>query len=334
MSAQRLLRVAVVGATGAVGTELLSLLESRRFPLQELLPIATYRSVGDSVELLGHEIPVATDVSRLHDLDLAFLCMPRAEALPWVRSALEGRVPCIDLSGAAAAAPEVPLLCADEPADPAILDQPVLGNPGGVALAFVRVLRPIHERAGLRRLVTTSLESVSAAGRAGVSALEAETVALFNQQEPPEPDVFGHGVAFDCLPATGAAESEGRTGAETALAADLARLLGSEVATALTALRVPTFAGWGASLALETGAPLAPAECSDLLAKTPGVRVWDEAELGPSTRGSVGGDDVLAGRIRADASVENGLLLWIAADPIRLAVSNALRLAEARFAQG
>jgi aspartate-semialdehyde dehydrogenase len=332
MAAGRLLRVAVVGATGAVGSEVIALLASRRFPLQELLPIATERSLGASVELLGHDVPVETEVASLRGFDLVLVCTPAAEALAWLRVALRDQVPCIDLSGSVAATPEVPLLVADRlPDESAALSEPVLASPGGGALAWVRVLGPIRERAGLRRVVATTLESVSGAGRAGILALEAEIRALFGDQDAPEPSVFAHGIAFDCLPAAGTPGDEGTTAGEAGLARDVARLLAEAVPIALTSLRIPAFAGSGAALSLETVAPLAPAECAELLAKTPGVTLFEAGAAGPSTRDTIGRDDVLVGRIRRDPSSASGLLLWIAADPIRLAALNALRLAEARF---
>jgi aspartate-semialdehyde dehydrogenase len=330
---RRLLRVAVVGATGAVGAEVLELLEARRFPLQEVVPIATDRSLGESVELLGHEVPVLTAPQSLEGLDLVFVCAPRREALDWVRAALEARVACLDLSGAAGIAREVPLLAADLAPAREALEEPVVACPPGPALAWALVLAPLHVRAGVARVVGTSVEPVSGAGRAGIDSLEAETIALFNQRELPEPTVFHQTVAFDCLPATGEPDrDDGSTELEEALAAHLRRLLGEEVPLALTCLRAPTFAGAGASLAVELRSALSPAECADVLAKAPGVTVWQRSQAGPSTRETVGGDRVLVGRIRRDPTRERGLLLWLAADPIRLAASNALRLAEARFA--
>jgi aspartate-semialdehyde dehydrogenase len=330
-----LLRVAVVGATGAVGAELLELLEARRFPLQDVVPIATDRSLGESVELLGHEVPVLAAPQPLEGLDLVFVCAPRSEALGWVRTALEARIACVDLSGAAGIAREVPLLAADLSPPRAALEEPVIACPPGPALAWALVLVPLHERVGLARVVGTAVEPVSGAGRAGIDSLEAETIALFNQRELPEPTVFHQTVAFDCLPATGEPDREGAsTEAEEALTAHLRRLLGADVPIAATVLRAPTFAGAGASLAIELRAPLGPAECADVLAKAPGVTVWQRGRTGPSTRETVGGDRVLVGRIRSDPSRPGALLLWLAADPIRLAATNALRLAEARFASG
>jgi aspartate-semialdehyde dehydrogenase len=327
-----LLRIAVVGATGAVGSEVLELLESRRFPLQELVPIATDRSIGQRVELLGQDVPVQTG-SSLRGLDLAFLCTPRSESLAWVRAALEAEVACIDLSAATAATPEVPLLAADLPFDPSALRAPVLASPSGPALAWALVLAPIRARAGLRRVVGTAIEPVSGAGRGGIEALESETRALFSQQELPEPEVFARAVAFDCLPATGPPGGEGESELERELALQLRRLVGEDLPLAVTVLRNCTFAGAGASLAVETERTLEPAECADLLAKAPGVVVFDEEGMGPSTRDTVGEDAVLVGRIRRDPSAPSGLLLWLAADPIRLAARNGLKLAEARLDQ-
>ncbi len=328
-----LLRVAVVGATGSVGREVLSLLEARRFPMQELVPVATERSLGASVEVLGHELPVATD-ARLEGLDLAFVATPGAAALDWVRRSLEARVPVLDLSGAAASTPDVPVLAAALTPDKADLEGPVLGCPGGAALAWALVLAPIARAAGLVRVVGTGVESVSGAGRGGIEVLESETRALFNQVEPPDSEFFHHGVAFDCVPATEPPEHEGETAAERALRRELARLLGGEqpVAVAATLLRTATFAGAGASLAIETERPLTPAACAALLADAPGVDVWDDDA--PSTRDAVGSDEVRVARVRNDPSRPQGLLLWLASDPICLAAHNAVRLAEARFSQG
>jgi aspartate-semialdehyde dehydrogenase len=331
MGGQRLLRVAVVGATGAVGSEVVALLASRRFPLQELLPIATERSLGESVELLGHDVPVETEVASLRGFDLAVLCTPREEALPWVRLVLRDQVACIDLTGATAETPEVPMLAADRLQDPTALREPLVAGPSGGALALLRVLAPIHERASLRRIVATTVESVSGAGRAGIQALESETLALFNQQDLPEPTVFHHGIAFDCLPAAGTPGAGDGTPGEVGLARDVTRLLGQAVPIALTSLRVPTFVGTGAALAVETEASLSAPDCADLLGKAAGVTLCPGSSAGPSTRDTIGREDVLVGRVRADASAVSGLLLWLAADPIRLAASNALELAEARF---
>jgi aspartate-semialdehyde dehydrogenase len=328
-----LLRVAVVGATGALGGELLDQMRERRFPVQELRPLATDRSLGETIEWLGHELPVATEPEALAGLDLVFVCTPPEAALDWIRRALKASVACVDFSGALAGRAEVPLLGDRAAHDPAVRSAPLLSVPAAPALALARVLAPLAEAAGLVRFVATVCDSASGAGRAGVDALQAETIALFNQEDPPQTEL-GHALAFDCLPASGPLDAAGAAQAEARVAVELARLLGAEARHALTILRIPTFAGMGIQVEVETNGALAPAHAAELLAKLPGVALWPEAS-GPSTRDAIGEDAVKVGRLRADASVPHGLSLWLALDPVRLVSSHALAVAEARFrAQG
>jgi aspartate-semialdehyde dehydrogenase len=264
-----------------------------------------------------------------------FLCVPRESALDWIRLALHAEVPCIDCTGAVAEVNEVPLLVPELGLPPEALAGPVLAVPPGPALAWALVLAPIHARARLRRVVATGLESVSSGGRSGVDTLRAEVISLFNQTEPPDSSVFPCAVAFDCVPQVGAPGTDEATheatGGESDLTHQLGRLLRTELALAVTSVQVPAFAGIGASLALETEEPLAPAALRDLLGKAPGVEVWDPGRPGPTTREPTGRGVVLVGRIRRDPSVPAGLLLWLAADPVRLAAQTAVRLAELRF---
>ena len=331
MTLRRNLRVGLVGATGALGSELLEVLEERAFPVAEIVPVATDRSLGAEVELAGESVPVETEPPSLRGLDLVFLCVPRESALEWIRLALHAEVPCIDCSGAVAEVNEVPLLAPDLGLPPDALSGPVLAVPPGPVLAWALVLAPIHAQARLRRVVATSLESVSSGGRLGVDTLRAEVISLFNQSEPPESSVFPCGVAFDCVPNVGARATDEATVAEADLARDLCRLLETELPLAVTSVQVPAFAGVGASLAIETEEPLAPAALRDLLGKAAGVELWDPERPGPTTREPTGRGVVLVGRIRRDPSSAGGLLLWLAADPVRLAAQTAVRLAEARF---
>jgi aspartate-semialdehyde dehydrogenase len=328
-----LLRVAVVGATGALGGELLDQLRERRFPIQELRPIATEQSLGATVDWLGHELPVETEPDSLRGLDLLFLCTPPDASLEWIRRALRAEIPCIDFSGAVAGREEVVPLVADRGPTGASLGAPLLAVPAPASLALTRVLDPIHEAAGLSRVSVTLCEAASGAGRAGVDALQGETIALFNQEELPETGL-AHTLAFDCLPADGPLDADGASGIEARIAGELGRLLPEGVPSAITVLRVPTFAGMGIHLALETARPFPPEACREQLGKIDGVSFWALDPAGPTTRDAIGEDDVLVGRIRRDPGAANGLLLWLALDPARLAAGNALRIAEARFRGG
>ena len=208
-----------------------------------------------------------------------------------------------------------------------------MAAPPGPALAASLVLFPLAEAAGLRRLVGTWLEGASGAGQRGIETLHAESIALFGLQDLPEPDAFSRPVAFDCLLAAGALDAEGHGERERTLAALLARLLGTELRVAVTAVQVPAFAGQAAALNLETERPLDPKQAEEALARAPGVELWSEEPEGLTLRAAAGCDAVLVGRVRGDSSVPNGngLALWMVADTLRLAAANAVRLAVARL---
>jgi aspartate-semialdehyde dehydrogenase len=326
MTPQRLLSVAVVGATGSLGSELLAVLDERTFPVGELVPIATDRSLGREVEIGGETYPVQTEARSLAGVDLAFLCAPPAASLDWARIALSERVPAIDLSGALATQPDVDLLVADWLSDEIELERPLVAGPAGPALAFALVLAPLSRAAGLRRVVATTFEAASVDGRAGIEALSGQSIALFSQHDSADDEPGDPAVAFACLPSVGEVRPDGATAHEEALAGALARLLGHPLSLAATAVRVPTFSGDGAALFVETERPLAPEAAREALAKAPGIALFG-GESGPATRASTGRDAVLVGRIREAAG---GLLLWIAADALHLAAANGVKLAELR----
>jgi aspartate-semialdehyde dehydrogenase len=173
-------------------------------------------------------------------------------------------------------------------------------------------------------VIGTAFEAVSGAGCAGIESLQAEAIALFGQRTVPEPTVFPHGIAFNCIPMVGEAGKGAETEVEEALARGLRRLLGAEFPMAVTAVRVPTFSGSGASIAVEVAEELSAAELSELLAKSPEVAVPGDAMPSPTIREATESEMVLVGRIRRDPTSERGLLLWLAADPVRLAASNAV----------
>ena len=319
------MRIAVVGATGALGGELFAALDDARLPVDAIVPIATDRSLGTDVDFQGLAVPVETSLAALRGADLAFLCAPPDASLEATRLCLQAKVPAIDCAGALAGAAEVPLV-AELPVGPA-LDAPVLAIPPGVALAAARVLGPLHRALGISRVAATVLESASGAGRAGVHALSEETIALLSQREAPDPPALGHPVAFDVLPWTGTIEGDGDTAAERRFAVIVGRLLGG-APVAATIVRAPVFCGDALVLAVETAQPASAAAAIEALAKA------DDVELGapaPTTRAAAGSEAVHVGRIRRDASRPGGLLLWAAADGLRLTAAHAVRVAEARF---
>jgi aspartate-semialdehyde dehydrogenase len=211
--------------------------------------------------------------------------------------------------------------------------RPVIVTPAGVAMSWALALSALQREVGLERVVGTVLQPATHAGRAGIDVLSSETIALLSQSEPPEPELFPNPVAFDCLPATGALDEDsgGATLFESRLRADLARLLGPELEVAVTAVQVPTFVGEGSALAIQTQRKLSVEDAMAALEKAPGVELWSRAERSPSTRDASGSPRVLVGRVRRDPSHERGLLLWLAADGLRLVASNVAKLAETRL---
>jgi aspartate-semialdehyde dehydrogenase len=326
------LRIGVVGATGVLGSEVLALLEESSLPVRELVLVATDRSLGQEIEFRGDALPVESEPPKLRGLDLLFLCAPEGVCLEYARQALRAEVPCVDAAGALSSSHEVPLRVAafGPSADPQ--ETPLVVAPPGRALPWALILRPLHEAAGLRRVVGTALEAASCGGREGIESLYQESMAVFNQQDLPESKIFSRPVAFDCFPAAGAAAAEVcATERETGVTGALERLLGSDVKLALTGIQVPAFVGLGGTAALETADELDPKRAEALLGQAPGVELWEGETDGLTLRAAVGREEVLVGRVRRDESVEHGLLLWFAADVLRLAAANAVSLAVARL---
>jgi len=321
-------RIGVVGATGALGSELLEVLQLSSIPVAEMVPIATDRSLGNEVEFQGESFAVETDVARLQGLDLVFLCTPAASSLDYIRHALGEKVACIDLSGALSGSEDVPVRIAGYGSVSG--EMPLIAVPKGASLSWAMVLQPLIGL-GLKRVVGTLLESASVGGRGGIETLYSESVALFGQTDAPDPELFERPVAFDLLPGLGDVDSEGLVPAERQLVDDLSQLLGSDVQFAITAVQVPVFVGQGSALAIEFERSVDVAEITQRLSGAPGIELWKFDHPGPTTRNLAGRDRVLVGRIRSDRSAPRCIQLWFAADPLRLAASHAVQLATLRL---
>jgi len=331
MSFQHDLRVAVLGATGALGSELLGVLEEQPLlPIRELLPLASEESFGEVVTFKGDEVSVLTGLPDLTGVDLLFLCAPQEACMELVRHALDKAVFAIDLSGALAVTPEVPLLLSCIESEAQAINAPLIATPSSAALIWASILRPL-QALGLRRAVGTILESVGGSGRDGLDALSGEAVALFSQRELPEPVIFSKQIAFDCLPAVGPVDESGVSQLEQRLHAQLQRLLGKDLVLGIHSVQVPTFAGQGLSLAVDLDPDVTIERVEAALREAPGISLWKPSELGPTLREALGSDDVLIGRLRPEPSTPGSFLLWAVGDPLRLCALNAVELALERF---
>ena len=329
------LRLGVVGATGILGQDLLAVLEESGFALAELRAFAGDRSLGESVDFAGDRLPVLSGEVEFKGLDAVVLCTPARVALEMIRPALRVEVPCIDCSGALLGSSEVPLVLADLGAHDGVNAAPLISAPTGPTLVWGPVLSALQRQAGLARVVGTVLHSASSAGRAGIETLSEQTLSLIGQQEILDPEMAGGPVAFASAPHV-SREDEAKDGAapaEAELQASLHRLLGGEVAVASSSVFVPSFAGQGGTVWVETEQPLSPEEAARVLSAAPGIDVVgvdDETH----TRDVVGLDEVRVGRLRSDLSSsepERHLLLWLAGDPVRLAAANAVKLLRKRL---
>lgn len=325
------LRVVLVGATGVLGSEVLAVLSESSLEIGELVPVATDRSLGQEIEFRGRLHPVETELPELEGVDLLFLCAPAAASLDVARRAIRAGLPCIDASGALAAAGDLPLAVAALDPPPHPDESPLLVAPPGSALAWSLALAPLAARAGLRCATGVAIEAASWGGRQGIESLYQESIAIFNQEELPTPEVFGRPVAFDCIPALGEVASGGETGHEALLAGCVARVLGEGTRVVATVVQAPAFIGFGTSLAIETREPIDPKQAEELLWQAPGVELWRGEASGQTLRAAAGRDVVLVGRVRRDPTHDSGLLLWLASDVLRLAAANAVQLAVAHL---
>ena len=328
MTATRGLRLAVVGATGALGTEVLVRLDAARLRIGQLVAVAGEDSLGTDVEFQDEVVPVHAELPALHGLDGVFCCAPGEAAAEVVRAALRAEVPCLDASGGFAGQAEVPLVW-----DPSEVDReaPLLAMPPPAAGVWHTLLRELEETLGpVERLDVTILEAASALGRRGIEALSAESLALFNQQELPEESGAAVPLAFDCAPDSGEPGDGGRS-REVAMAAALARGLGRPLSLSARWVRVPAFVGQAHSGVLHCGRAVDPRQAAEAVAKAPGLELWDREGEGPNLRAAAGRDSVLVAAPEADPGDAKVLRLWAAADPLRWTAARAVAAMAARL---
>ena len=326
--ATRGVRLGITGATGALGTEVLSALDTARVPIAQLVAVAGERSLGAELEFQGQLVPVAPELPALHGLDLLINCAPAAATPDIVRAALRAEVPCIDCSGAIAQRSEVPLawVAAGDRVAPA----PLLAAPADAALVWLPLLRALAPLGAPAHVRGTILEGASASGRAGIDALSRGSLALFSSQED-EDETAGPPLAFDCRPNSGAAEG-GRRAREASLAAVLARVITPCPEVSARWIQVPAFVGQVSALTISFERAVDPAEAALLLGKAPGLELWSADDEGPNLRAVAGRDVAVAGRPERDAASPDALFVWAAGDLLRLAAVNAAALAAAWLA--
>jgi len=325
------LRVAVVGATGAVGRVMLETLAARDFPAREIVPFASERSAGRTLDNGMVVVPLAEDT--IDGFDLAIFSAGGGVSGEWApRFAAKGAV-VVDNSSRWRTDPEVPLVVAE--VNPAALDshRGIVANPNCSTMQLMVALKPIHEAAGIERLVVSTYQSVSGTGVKAVDELRAQERAILAGDEPPAPEIYPYVIADNVIGAAGNfAEGDDHTDEERKMMFETRKILGDDsIGISVTCARVPVPFAHSESVNVQTREPLSADDCRALLASAPGLLVLDDPSrhLHPTARDAAGRDEVLVGRIRRDESHPRGLNLWVVSDNLRKgAATNAVQLAE------
>jgi aspartate-semialdehyde dehydrogenase len=320
------MRVAVVGATGAVGTVMRQKLRERGFPATEIVPFASERSVGREID----GVPCrALAEDTIQGFDLALFSAGGATSGEWAPRFVAAGAVVVDNSSKWRRDPEVPLVVAE--VNPEALEghRGLIANPNCSTMQLVVALKPIHDAAGIERLIVSTYQSVSGTGVRAVRELEDQTRAALAGEPLPEPQVYPHPIAFNVLGGAGNfADGDDHTDEERKMMFETRKILGDEdVAVSVTCARVPVRNCHSESVNLQTRGPLSVEEARDLLQTAPGLELVDPY---PTALQGAGRDEVFVGRLRRDPTHERGLQMWVVSDNLlKGAATNAVQIAEA-----
>ncbi len=336
MSKKSSYKVAMVGATGAVGETLLSILAERDFPVSELVPLASERSAGSKVSFAGRELTVQLlDTYDFAGVDIAFFSAGGSVSREHAPRAAAAGAVVVDNTSEFRYQDDVPLVVSEVNAHAVAgyTTRGIIANPNCSTMQMLVALAPIHRAVGIERINVATYQSVSGAGRSGMEELGRQTAALLNFKGVETGGKFPAQIAFNVIPQIDEFQPNGYTREEMKLVWETRKILEDEtIQVNPTAVRVPVFYGHGEAVHIETRDKLGLAAARALLSSAPGVELMDERKAGgyPTPVGEAAGHDaVFVGRVREDISHERGLDLWIVADNIRKgAALNAVQIAE------
>lgn len=332
MSNPRQLNVAVVGATGVVGQEMFRVLAQRKFPIGTLKALASERSAGMEVACNGFKVPVqALDERSFDGVDIALFSAGSDVSLMFAPLAVEAGALVIDNSSAWRMKQNVPLVVPEVNPEDIRESEGIIANPNCCAIPLSVVLEPLRREFGLERVLVSTYQAASGAGKALVDELEEQTRAIAGGRTP-EVTVYSHQLAYNVVPGGWKPEEEGYNEEEVKIVQETRKILhDQELRIAATCVRVPVPVGHGEAVFVETTRMLSAADCRVLLGSSPGIVVEDDphARIYPTPAGVAGKDEVYVGRIRRDLSTSQGLALWIVSDNLRKgAALNAVQIAE------
>lgn len=327
-------RVAVVGATGLVGREMISVLEERGFPLSELVPLASPRSLGEAIEFQGREIPVRVATPEaFKGIDVVLMSAGGGPSKTLAPAAAEAGAIVIDNSSAWRMDPDVPLVVPEvNPEDIALFKtRRIIANPNCSTIQMVVALAPLHRHVPIKRIVCSTYQAVSGKGKDAMEELSTQVATLLSGGEV-ENKVFPKRIAFNCLPHIDDFTDDGFTKEELKMRNETRKIMHAPtVGVCATCVRVPVFNGHAVSMVVEFEKDVDPDKARELLRDAKGVMLMDDPKAGvyPTQMEADGTDATFVGRIRRDESGQNSLALWCVADNLRKgAASNAVQIAE------
>jgi aspartate-semialdehyde dehydrogenase len=328
------MRVAVVGATGAVGATILGVMFERSFAADQIVPFASERSAGRGIDYGDRRLEVvALSEEAIEDFDLALFSAGSQVSAEWApRFARAGAV-VVDNSSQWRMDDDVPLVVSEVNPEALERHKGIVANPNCTTMQTVMALGPILESVGIERVVMSSYQAVSGTGQKAVEELRRQAEAAIGDEDVPSPTVYPHQIAFNVLPQVETfKDGDDYTTEERKCMRETSKILGrDDIGVSATCARVPVFTGHSVSANVQTREPLEPEACRELLSAAPGVVVIDDPANGlyPTALDVAGRDDVLVGRIRRDPSHRRCLNLWIVGNNLRKgAATNAVQVAE------
>jgi aspartate-semialdehyde dehydrogenase len=326
--------VAVVGATGAVGNEMIRILEERQFPVGRLALLASERSAGKELSFRGKALPVEVlNENSFKGVQIGLFSAGGSISEKFAPIAARAGCVVIDNTSAFRMVPEIPLVVPEVNPEAIAFytNRRIIANPNCSTIQMVVALKPIHDAVRIKRIVVSSYQAVSGTGKKAIEELTLQTRALLNGQEPVI-KVYPYQIAFNCLPHIDVFLENGYTKEEMKMVNETKKIMNDpSIAVTATTVRVPVFYAHSESVNIETEKKITAEEVRKLLASAPGVRVVDNPreKQYPLAIDAAGGDDTLVGRIREDESIPNGINMWVVADNIRKgAALNAVQIAE------
>ncbi|HEY9892898.1 MAG TPA: aspartate-semialdehyde dehydrogenase [Candidatus Sericytochromatia bacterium] len=325
-------RIALLGATGAVGTELLELLQSRNFPLADLKLLASPRSAGRTISFQGEDIPVEVVTEKSFDgIDIVLASAGGGTSKTWASIAVERGAVVIDNSSAFRMNPDVPLVIPEVNPEAAATHQGIIANPNCTTILMAMAVWPLHQVQPVQRIIAATYQSASGAGMRAMEEVKAQARAILQGETPPT-ECFPYPLAFNLFPHNTPMNEQGYCEEEMKMVNETRKIFNApQIKISATCVRVPVLRAHSEAINLEFAQPMPVAKAREILANAAGVQLVEdwEANYFPMPIDATGRDEVLVGRIRQDLSHPCGLELWLCGDQVRKgAALNAVQIAE------